>query len=381
VRYVGGNTLVQLVLISLTFAFAATSHCAAQHKVSGPLSFGFDSKIEALAPPAGFFQYCVNAETRSLYRDKLPLNLEPSPPENPPAGVSYPLSQVWKLRESNEHLTGYCYSCPASENLKDRASERDRMLRLATPQGAIPRWSEDSNSYNLPQIPGMVQMIPGVSYCVDLQGDPEDSIFVAACHTAESLRLHGEEGMEAVQILESLRKIVWGDLKSGKRPLYALEGLKVNDRSARASTSAPYTGSFSLGSTLEKGFAVGKQVPAVQPTYHEIVETLNTLHLHIGRLYRLISKFSLSKRERDLMDFYAISNNLFSLGGLGPAPLSIQMNSSFVTNVQDLIKHIGAVQGRWHTDQLDHVVFLTMFVLFVRLPKGKIYTYLLLLPS
>jgi hypothetical protein len=80
--------LVQLIPISLTSAFAATSHCAAQHKVSGPLLFSFDSRIEALAPPAGLFQYRVNAETlyqlvnaitpgREWYESIISLNASP----------------------------------------------------------------------------------------------------------------------------------------------------------------------------------------------------------------------------------------------------------------------------------------------------------------
>lgn len=247
------------------------------------------------------------------------------------------------------------------------------MNTLVTPPEALPILDPLTNSYKFPEIPGMVEITPGISYSVQLDGKPDESLFVAALQTKETLLQH-PEGQEAVELLEKLSERVWGNVKKGIPPLYTIEGLKRNDRSAGRpdpNGDARYTGSFSLGTTVEKGHALGKNVPAQQPNDSLTLDIFQGLMLEVGRLYRLFSKRCLPKWEYDLIDFQAILNNLFSLGGLAPSAISLQLNVSSVTNLTNLIKHIGVLQGQWHNDGGDSIVIPTLFLLFLRLPEGS----------
>ncbi|KAE9399999.1 hypothetical protein BT96DRAFT_673281 [Gymnopus androsaceus JB14] len=335
--------------------------------------FGFvASEIEPLAPPSSIFIYeDIDYEK---YKQYLPLEkLIPPPAATPPAYTSYPLSPIWTLEKNPAYLSGWCYTSDCSTSQSSLLLEKSRMNTLATPPQIVPIWNPETKSFDFPEVPGMVQMVPGVSYSVKLDGNPNESLFAASVQTKETLLRYPGIGDEAVALLESLTYRVWGDADKGIPPLYANNGLQRNQRSVHPDpkSEARLTGSFSLAGTLENGYAAGRTVPANQSTYKEGLEQRSQALMEMGRLYRLIAKICLPKNEYDLIDAHAIDNNTFGIGGLAPSPISVQMNVSFLKNLESLIEHIGALQGKWHVDQLDCLTIPTLFLLFLRLPEGS----------
>ncbi|KAF5373223.1 hypothetical protein D9757_010568 [Collybiopsis confluens] len=338
------------------------------------LPFGFnESEVISLPPPASLFSY--RNPLNMFEPDVLPSVIEPTPAKPSDNNHTYPQSPTWTLKHSQAYITGICYTSPSSTSYNSKFIEKRRMYMLTTPAEATPVWDEAEQAYNFPDIPGMVKMIPGISYAVELDGDTRESLFVAAVQTETSLNKYGSLGVEAVTLLHQLSSHVWGDPENKTPPLYAIEGLERNDRygapTPNSGSDARYTGSFSLGATVEKGHAQGKVVPARQPNHTVGINISHQTMLKVGRLYRLLAKLCLPKREYDLIDFHGIDNNLFSLGGLGPSGISVQLNTSFVTNAKNLIDHIGALQGKWHIDGSDDITIPTLFLLFLRLPKGS----------
>ncbi|KIK52401.1 hypothetical protein GYMLUDRAFT_265430 [Collybiopsis luxurians FD-317 M1] len=341
--------------------------CAPRHRV-----FGFvEQDVSPLAPSPSLFTYNIHYEQyNGLQFAKM---LEPPPPVAAPAPASYPLSPKWSLLQNPQYLNGWCYASDSSTKDAAKIQEQARMSTLTTPPEILPIWDPMTASYRFRDIPGMVKMTPGISFEVHLDGDASNSLFVAALQTPKTL-LDYPEGKEAVALLESLSHRVWGNPKENLPPLYAIEGLERNDRNDKNKVREGddlYTGSFSLGTTVEKGHAMGKVVPAHQPNHQLGLDILHQTLLDLGRLYRLMAKICLPRREFDLIDFHAIENNLFSLGGLAPSAISVQLNSSWATNLQTLISQIGALQGQWHVDHSDDITIPTLFILFLRLPKGS----------
>lgn len=341
-----------------------------------PLPFGFvESAVTPLAPPKGMFTYDIDYS--KFTGAKFAPVVEPPPPSQPPAFTSYPHSPTWTLEQNPEYLGGWCYTSSCSTSEASKLAEKSRMSTLATPPEITPVWDAQAGEYSYPNVPGMVQMKPGISYCVQLDGKPEESLFVAALQTRDSL-LQYPDGPEAVQLLDRLSDRVWGNPEQGIPPLYAIPGLERNDRSTipDMTSNARYTGSFSIGSTFEKGHGPGKFVPAHQSNLEPALDLINELMIDLNRYYRLVAKMCLPKREYDLLDFHGIDNNQFSLGGLSTSAISVQVNSSFLINLRNLIKHIGAIQGKWHVDGSDCLTVPTLFLLFLRLPKGLEFNYI-----
>ncbi|THU84598.1 hypothetical protein K435DRAFT_870102 [Dendrothele bispora CBS 962.96] len=243
------------------------------------LPHGFvEDEVQAVKPPTDLFEYRDTDKDYDCFHDtelEFPPELIPAPPLSPPPFFSYPQSPTWTLRKSSQLLGGCYYSASAPIDLPSKLLEKSRMNTITTPPQILPVWDSEKLLYSFPEVPGMVKMIPGAVFCVDLNGTDDCPLFVGSVQTKESLSRYGTVGNKAVELLEKLQKLAWGDPKTKTPPIYAIEGLRQNDRSkAGPSGDCLYTGSMSLASMVEKGHGTGKVVPALQPT-HEIGISLN----------------------------------------------------------------------------------------------------------
>lgn len=268
-----------------------------------------------------------------------------------------------------------------STKQRDKDVEHLRMLHLNMPPGVHPQWNAGTQRFDASPIPGMVEMQAGVPYAVHLNGNENHLLTVGCLQTRDSLSRYPERD-KISGVLDQLEVIIWGRPPQGSDPgippLYTMEGLERNDRSAKLARpdkegeGPNYTGSSNLAGTVEKGHGQGKVVPAVQVSYDVARRQISRCLALLSKLYRLVMPYCLSAMEMQLMDFHSIDNNIFTFGGLDPSGTGVQMNVSNSFNGGDLIAQIGSIQGSWHPDSSDDPTRPTMFVLFLRIPAGEL---------
>lgn len=339
-----------------------------------------------MVPPPGSFEY-AGPFPKLPHLEHLPATLRPAESAIGPPGHSYPQSPpLWTLvSDPPFYKVGKYYLAEASSNRLDIQREKDRMMSLRMPPNVAPTWDEEAHKFVAEPIPGMVEMPVGVPFAVRVDGKPNQILTVGCAHTLDTLK-DLPEGPEIIEITRSLEDELWGsppsDDKPAVRPLYTWHGLgrndrdpnsKEKDRSTKPSDEPPsYIGSFNLAGTVEQGHGAGKVVPAVQISYAEGREQITRVLGLLNRFYRLVMPYCISKMEMELMDFHSQDNNIFTFGGVPPCGTGVQMNVSTSFNGEDLIKMIGSTQGSWHPDSSDDETRPTLFLLFLRLPEGKV---------
>ncbi|KAF4581535.1 hypothetical protein EYR38_002864 [Pleurotus pulmonarius] len=295
--------------------------------------------------------------------ESVPPVLKAAPPAPPPDTRSYPQAQTFTLYPDPRFLRGYRYGTPFNRAEKDVL--RQRLLHISSPPEvkAIP----EGTKFKWLPLSGMVQMIPGIPMTYDM---PSGAPMTIAClHTPASLLQYGLEGQDVLDDLDLLSKMMFGhkaqnDHEQSFIPIYTISGLKRNSRSAPALEDR-WDGSYSLASTRGEGEGKGVFLPAVQndtaSSQQHIGSVLNLLH----KVWRSAFRWSVSKFERDMVEFNQRDNNTFAFGGLEPGATSLQMNvSSQGVGFQEAIGR----QGSWHVDCHDDPREWTMAVLFFRLP-------------
>ncbi|KAJ7197852.1 hypothetical protein C8J57DRAFT_1737563 [Mycena rebaudengoi] len=162
--------------------------------------------------------------------------------------------------------------------------------------GVYPQLGDDQEFVN-PPVPECIQMIPGIPFAYELNGDPEQLHTVGAVHTFESLR-HEPDFWD---IYEDTVIVVKG--LRGCRPVGNTDqvfpitdfNLWTNDRSPKNLLEGSKAGSFNLASTLLKGVGPGIVLPAAQDDSAAFRAQSSTVLKALARLQRRVLRKSVSK--------------------------------------------------------------------------------------
>jgi len=325
--------------------------------------------IKPVSPEVDEFIYETNA---NLDFSLLPLKLIAPPAPEPPRGMSYPLAPLdgYSRQEDKQYMTGHVYA--TSYSLRKMQLHKKRMLNMLTPPNVNPRMVDES--YVADPILGMIKLIPGIPFVIQIDGKKERTHTVACAQTLESLKIYSDyDNIESASV--QLAKLTWGCPVHGNQPeiqpIYTIIGLKQNDRASARSAfhNDDFDGSFSLGPTVMKGNGPGTFVPAVQASTPEAASQIEALLQILHRLYRLIMPKCLSAFEWEMINFSKIYNNVMGFGGLDPNGTGMQMNCSSLGAA--LKEAIGTIQGEWHVDGSDDHADWTLFTLLLRLGPSK----------
>ena len=224
-------------------------------------------------------------------------------------------------------------------------------------------------------VPAMIKMPAGIPFVAFIGGDPNKPVTVACLQTMESLSQY-IEAPQIQRLVDDLHKWCWGcSASNGKpaiRPIFEMDGLKPNNRSAKTTGKATNDGSYNLASTVLQGNGVGISQPAVQTVTPEAVESTLNINKILARLYRLVLPTCISKEELDVTDFHALDNNVYCLGGLDPNNTGVQCNISSTRFGGVLSGALGEQTGWFHVDGGDDVSRWTLFTLLFRIPEGEL---------
>ncbi|THU79966.1 hypothetical protein K435DRAFT_874867 [Dendrothele bispora CBS 962.96] len=300
-----------------------------------------------------------------------PLQLCPnSNTTSPPEGFTFPKAPVYYRNKTSDlqFRRSYFYSCSVSTDQAHKDAEKAHLNLVVSPPEVIPAgYDQVRQSFDMDPIQGMIEMpLPGVSFVVYLDNDPNRLITMACFQTMESLSFYHE--FPRIRFLvDSLWSNTWGNRH--ELPFYKL-GLKHNARSSKP-VEGSAAGSYSLGVTVGEGQGKGIVQPAVQLTTPAFVLRHHRLLVTLHELFRLIVPLCISKLEWDVTNVRAEELNVFCTGGLAPAHSSVQKNVSPGRKGGSLIAFIGIIQGKWHSDSKDDKNHWTLLVVFLRIPPGS----------
>ncbi|KAJ7701592.1 hypothetical protein B0H17DRAFT_1128365 [Mycena rosella] len=299
--------------------------------------------------------------------------LVPAPAAVPPVGYTYPQAPEYTCNETVDRCwtSGFVYTTLFTPSTKGLL--RSRLLQTKTPPNVIPRLHE--GKIIVDPIAGMIQMPGSIPFVQHTKGNPDEAVTMACAHSLASIRvLYPGIADEVENLSIQLRDTTFG--KEGKDgeppmiPIYAIPGLKRNDRSVDPKKLPPgsFDGSYNLASTKGEGEGAGVVMPAVQASTPEASERIGLVLRLLHAIQRLILPRSLSKFEYDVTEAHSELNNIISFGGLEPNGTSCQMNMS--SGGFDLAHFIGEHQGSWHTDIGDDWTRWTTVTMILKLPEA-----------
>lgn len=295
-----------------------------------------------------------------------------APDDVAPPGVYWPVAPTYRLVKDHRYRRGWIYL--AIYYTLCMEAERRLLSNIESHPNVNPVEYQDNRYIKLP-VPGYVEAVPGVPYVVMLDDNPERTMTVACVFTVESLDQYGEDGAKVQDSLRQLLPLVWGTPAQGDREatpaLYELD-LKRNDRSGEPSEASCRDGSYSIGTTVMdsgNGIVVPAKQQNAEMAQSRIKDVLKLLHV-IGHL---IMSMTCSREEVEVLEFQAKDDNVFTLGGRRCSCTSCQFNVSSKESGGLLAAAMGHIQRRWHVDDRDAFIRMTIFVLFFRLPPGTSY--------
>ncbi|KAL0563519.1 hypothetical protein V5O48_018547, partial [Marasmius crinis-equi] len=261
--------------------------------------------------------------------------------------------------------TGYEYPKDHTFQRRDDAHYRARCVYIMSYDPPIDGSTE---SYPPKSIQGVTPLIPGVPVCVDLNGNPDESVTIAALFDLKSLqRFPKYEKIKACA--GQLWDVTWSN--AGKTSVSTVWGFTHNMRSGAVNSDCPLDGSSSQATTRLEGNGKGLGIPALQTdvggTHQLQLSFLQTL----SKLYQHLALLALSKEEFLAITFRSVDLNVYSFGSLFPTGLtSVQLNRSSADKGGDLMQFMGAIQGAFHIDFHDDWCWWTLLVIFIKLPLG-----------
>lgn len=284
----------------------------------------------------------------------------------PPKNFLHPKAGIFTLKKTNAYQRGYVYTTPYFLDRKQQ--DHHRMLRVVPPPQLSPNIV--NGQYKHIKVPECVQMVPGVPFAFEIEGQPDDLHTIGAIHTFESLR----HEPDFWPILEDTVLVAKG--LRGCRPVGNTDEvfpithypIKTNDRSLANVAEGSKAGSYNLASTLLKGNGPGVVLPAAQVDTPEFAAQISTVLQCLGRLRRRLLRKTVSKYEYETTDWNSEDMNVVGFGGLEPNnTTSCQLNLSPIWQL--LSKALG-LQGSPHPDVKDDELRRTYFLLLLSLPPG-----------
>lgn len=340
--------------------------------------------VKEIVPDLSHPEFRFPEDMRACQTSFMPSILEPPPFTcTPPSGYYYPVSPAWSLCYDDHYRSHLCYSTSVRSDQAYLDEEKKHQLCLTTHPSVDPVFNDSHNEFIDRPFEGMVQMIAGIPYRLDIEAESFPSTF-ACYHTLASVEnMYPEIHHELLPLTETLYLEVFGQPPSSPdgldeiRPIFTLPFFRQNNRSenkgkptrVEAGRSENYNGSYTLASTILQ-VAQGILVPAHQICYEEARGRVEKLLKIIQQLYLILGPISMSRFEWKTTQFHLEDNNIFSFGGLGQGGISIQFNVSSGFNGGNLVLEIGLIQGTWHVDGGDALTCRTLFILLLKLPPG-----------
>ena len=306
----------------------------------------------------------------------LPNHLAPPSPKTPPVGLYYPIAPIYKLNNApdDRFRRRYRYATKYDPN---QASHLSRLYAnvISPPHMSIDPSVISGSHSALPQIPGMIQMTPGIPYAVEIGGDPKKLVTVGCVHTLQSLESYPDECKAVQGLADELQILTWGSKDpNGCQAIYKLPSFKRNDRSAKPSSSnlePSFEGSYNLANTVVKGQGSGTFAPAVQSDTPQARSQLRRVLTILHQLYNILLPLSVSREEWEILSYVMAENNVFTFGGGGIGPTGCQLNVSCASLGEQLKDNIGIEQGSWHVDRGDDPLTHSLIVRLQRIPPGE----------
>ncbi|KAJ6563441.1 hypothetical protein DFH09DRAFT_1279006 [Mycena vulgaris] len=312
----------------------------------GPRLYGRPLHVVAEKPPLMSEEFMWSEDIMSK-APRPSATIVSAPAAIPPVGYVYPQAPEYTCNETVDRrwTSGFAYTTLFTPSTKGLL--RSRLLQTKTPPNVVPHLYE--GKIVVDPIAGMIQMPGSIPFVQHTEGNPDEAVTLACAHSLASIRaLYPGIADEVENLSIQLRDATFGrESKDGQLPMipiYAIPGLKRNDRSVDAKDLPPgsFDGSYNLASTKGEGEGAG---------------------------VRLILPRSLSKFEYDVTEAHSELNNVVSFGGLEPNGTSCQMNVS--SGGFDLAHFIGGHQGSWHTDIGDDWTRWTTVTMILKLPEGS----------
>lgn len=331
--------------------------------------------VAAVDIPDTLGLYDIGLEPRrGVLSANVPCVLHPTPITTPPPGLfTYPPGQTLHLAETDEYRSRWVYQFHYTRPT-DTRSEVERLATVCAPPTASPRWDEATNTYSLDPLEAMTPLLPGIPVRVILDGKPDDSVTVATLFDLPSLQRYPEY-TEIKKYSDKLWDITWG--LDGGTPVYKIDGLLRNMRSADLNPANPWDGSSSLASTKLEGNGEGDGRPATQANSVDAVSRRLLLLSTLSEMYWIMAPLAMSRREFNVTTFRATDMNIFSFGGLLPTGLTgVQQNVASAWRGGELATFIGLLQGSFHVDIHDDPCRWTMLVIQIWIPPGSSSTFL-----
>ncbi|KAJ6610780.1 hypothetical protein B0H10DRAFT_1953587 [Mycena sp. CBHHK59/15] len=205
-------------------------------------------------------------------------------------------------------------------------------------------------------VPELVQMVPGVPFAYEINGDENRVHTIGAVHTFESLR-HEPEFWEIYDDTVLGAKGLRGCRPVGNNsevfPITDFN-IKTNDRSPNNLSGNSKEGSYNMANTLLKGVGPGVVLPAMQVDTPEFSGQIGTVLRALNRLRSILIRKTVSKFEFEVTEFNSEDMNVVGFGGLDPNSTSCQMNISGVwqmlvnvLGLQDVSPLVGSDGGRF----------------------------------
>ncbi|KAF8188550.1 hypothetical protein K438DRAFT_2019292 [Mycena galopus ATCC 62051] len=331
--------------------------------------FGHPSRVTPIKPGPQEYIFAPSelspAPAPTILELKPPGPLPTDPP--PPNKFMYPQAPTFTLRKTDVYQRGYAYTAPYYLSSKD--ADHARMMRVVLPPQLSPRLS--NGKYEHDPVPNCVQMVPGVPFAFEIDGDPDELHTIGAIHTFESLR-HEPEFWDIYKDTVLVAKGLRGCRPAGNTDtVFPISDypLKPNDRSPTDLPSGSKEGSFNLANTLLKGIGKGVVLPAAQVDTPEFRGQLCTVLQALSRLRRLILQKTVTKLEYDATEFNSEDMNIVGYGGLEPNN-GTSCQTNFSGNWKSIAKTLG-ISGAPHTDSGDEDTRKTHVMVFFDLPPDS----------
>ncbi|KAF7978083.1 hypothetical protein HWV62_1741 [Athelia sp. TMB] len=332
------------------------------------LRYGYSFDTTPIKPNMDMFKW----PPEQLSRQPPPTDIQliPAPSVPAPDGWTYPQAPTFELVRDERYVRGYVARAPFDSTTTQELITRQCSIRMPP----LPAELVDGH-YVLKPIPGCIRARPGYTYCEAIDGDPTNTITIAASHTLTSLKevlshpLYNELESNAIGYACNM----WGcparEGREARPAFYTYPGLKRNDRSVKDVPDGSFDGSYNIASTVGKGDGQGCVLPAAQIDNADAQIQIREMLSQLAFMGRIVLQATLNRFESTITDFHSNDNNILSYGDSGPYMTGAQVNISSGTT--DLAAAIGEAQGAWHPDVSDDPSRWTVATLLLRLPPGS----------
>ncbi|KAJ7586764.1 hypothetical protein C8J56DRAFT_1052115 [Mycena floridula] len=262
--------------------------------------------VEAIPPPAIITEaYSWPLDQRSTAGPPKPVG--PIKAANtPPSGSYFPLAPVY--------------------------DERAKIIQIVTPEDTHVDIETDFDpnikSFVPKEIGGMLRMVAGTPYAVEIHGEASRRLTIACLQTPESMDEY-PQGPRICQLSRELFLITWGGDQTEKVDALLDMHLTPNDRSG-APQPGRADGSYSCSCSVNGGHGKGTCKPACQSQTEPGQAHIERLLAILNELFSLVMPACVTRNEWDVTQFMSHFLNVVPMGGPCRGPTSCLYVHEFV---------------------------------------------------